>query len=640
MSISNITQPNNIDLFCRDFDCKDMKCTNMTIPSGGDLNAHDIKVNNDLLVKTQDGLGYIKYNTANQGNAGEQLTIDALGNAYWANSAGPGGVSNPLSTDLNTNGFLIQNNIGTNSNINITPTNILTTGDVIINDNLIMSGEIKGTNSTTGLILDSTGTNNNITMKGGKTLIDNVDGIDMNTNDITNCNIIRSDNNDLILSGNNGGFPANILLSGNRVDISAPNGIDMKTHDITNCNSIATKNINNIKIIRTESDFNGSTNLSGIYHIYDKVTLTSSYTLTGDTVLYGIGGRDQSSLDFNLGGPELYCISNTDYNLEIINLNFSNISAGAALLFCSNTNKDKILTFTNSSFRDCENDLIDIRGFDLVDLNQVLFQYNVVSKHFYHDSGSKLQISSCEFLRQGRRANPIVTWGTAPMIKLEQTTSNWGAINISSNLIHPQQTQDGIDLGIITPLEAVISSNTFISVGLTTGTLLKYQAGSINNYPSLVVSDNSGIRNEKALLEGNVLQNTNYTATTAGNYEPVDFGPGFITPILFRFAPTANPFEFQYTGKAPISCLINVGLTADQNTGGNDTILFGINQNGTIVSELEISLNSGTPKSFSFNTVLLLAQNDLLQFQVLNQTAGTNAQGFRAVSFQGSLVEV
>ena len=593
-------------------------------------------------------------------------------------------------TGLSMNGKLIKNSVSGTSYIQLNPANIIINGDTVFDNNVIMSGEIIGTNSSTGLVLDSTGTNNNIYVRGGEFVIDTTSGLSMagkllsnvniiqsNTNDITlrpligvgagnlniegnytniqsnfginmntkfitDCSTIKSDNGDLTISASTAGstFPANIILSGNRVDLSAPNGLDMKQHDITNCNALFTKNINNVKIIQSESDFNGSTNLSGIYHIYGQVSMTNEYTLVGDTSLIGIGGRDLSSLDFDLGGPNLHCINNNDHNLEILNLNFSNISGNAALLFCSNTSKDKILTITNSSFRDCENGgVIDASGFDLIDLNQVLFQYNEVSgKHVYFDSGSKLQISSCEFLRQANRS--LTTFGTAPMITIAQTSTNWGAINISSNLIHPQQTQDGIDLKIITPLEAVISSNTFISVGLTTGVLIKYQAGSINNYPSLVVSDNSGVRNEKALLEGNVLQNTNYTATVSGQYEPVDFGPGFITPIIFRFASTANPFEFQYTGKAPISCLVTAGLTADQNTGGNDTILFGISQNGTIVSELEISLNSGTPKSFSFNTVLLLSQNDLLQFKVLNQTAGTNTNGFRAISFQGSLIEV
>jgi hypothetical protein len=594
---------------------------------------------------------------------------------------------------LSMNGKLIKNNVGDTAYIQVTPTTLIVNGNTAFNNDVVMTGEIVGSNATTGLVLETTtGGNENIYARGGgefvidSTLglsmagkpISNVNiiksnsndititpligvtpanlnlqgnftniqsnfGLNMNTKFITDCSTIKSNNSDLTIASATAGdtLPANIILSGNRVDLTAPNGLDMKQHDITNCSGLFTKNINNVKIIQSESDFNGSTNLSGVYHIYGRVTMNNEYTLTGDTSLIGIGGRDLSSLDFNLGGPNLHCINNNDHNLEILNLNFSNISANAALLFCSNTSKDKILTISNSSFIDCENGgVIDATGFDLIDINQTLYQYNEVSnKHAYFDSGSKLQVSSCEFLRQANRT--LTTFGTAPMITIAQTVSNWGAINISGNLLHPQQTQNGIELGVnVTPLEAVISSNTFISLGLTTGVLLKYQAGSINNYPSLVVSDNSGIRNEKALLEGNVLQNTAYTATVAGQYETVVFGPGFITPIIFRFATTANPYEFQYTGKAPISCLVTVGITADQNTGGNDTILFGISQNGTIVSEIEVSLNSGTPKSFSFNTVLLLEQNALLVFKVLNQTAGTNAQGFRAISFQGSLIEV
>jgi hypothetical protein len=593
---------------------------------------------------------------------------------------------------LSMNGKLIKNNVGDTAYIQVTPTTLIVNGNTAFNNDVVMTGEIVGSNATTGLVLETTtGGNENIYARGGgefvidSTLglsmagkpISNVNIIKSNSNDITitpligvtpanlnlqgnftniqsnfglnmtgkfitDCATIKSNNNDLTINASTSGdtLPANIILSGNRVDISCSNGIDMLNHDITNCALLYSKNLNNAKLIRVESDFITSS-LSGIYIIYGKVTMTNPFTLSGDTVLIGAGGRETCSLDWNIADPgPNYCLTNTDFNLDIINLNISNISASFDLMRCSNPSKNKIMTVSNSSFRDCENsEVIYIDGFDLVDFNQVLFQYNQVSnKHFYIDSGSKLQISSCEFLRQANRT--LTSFGSAPMIEIDQTTTNWGAINISGNLIHPQQSQDGIKLGSIVPLEAVISSNTFISLGLTTGVLINYTAGNINNYPSLLVSDNSGVRNEKALLEGNVLQNTVYTPTVAGQYETVDFGPGFITPIVFRFATTANPFEFEYTGKAPISCLVTVGITADHNTGGNDTILFGISQNGTIVSEIEVSLNSGTPKSFSFNTVLLLSQGDLLVFKVLNQTAGTNSQGFRCDSFQGSLIEV
>jgi len=590
---------------------------------------------------------------------------------------------------LSMNGNLLRNSASSTANIQLNQANIIVNGDTIIDDDLIMSGEIRGTNSVTGLILNSNGANNNIYVRGGEFAIDNTLGLSMqgrllsnvniiqsNTNDITirpliggsagnlniegnftniqsnfglkmntklisDCSTIKSDNSDLtiIASTLNSTAPANIILSGNRVDLSASNGIDMLEHDINNCGALFTKNINNVKIIRTESDFNGSTNLSGVYHIYGQVSLNNEYTLTGDTSLIGIGGRDLSSLDFDLGGPNLHCINNNDHNLEILNLNFSNTSGSAALLYCSNTSKDKILTITNSSFRDCNNDgVIDATGFDLIDLNQVLFQYNLVSKHVYFDSGSKLQISSCEFLRQANRT--LTTFGTAPMITIAQTTTNWGAINISGNLIHPQQTQDGVNLGTITPTEAVISSNTFISVGLTTGQLINYTAGDINNYPSLIVSDNSGVKNQKALLSASSQNNTTYTATVLNTFVPVDFGPTFVVGNDDRFSPTLNAFEFKYDANQPISCLVSVSVSADQDTKGDDTILFALEQNTVNASEYQVSIGANDVKSFTFTTVLTLVKNDVLRFVVKNETAGTDPNGFRALSFISTLVEI
>jgi hypothetical protein len=226
------------------------------------------------------------------------------------------------------------------------------------------------------------------------------------------------------------------------------------------------------------------------------------------------------------------------------------------------------------------------------------------------------------------------------MIEIAQTTSNWGAINISGCLIHPQQTQDGIKIGSITPLEAVISGNTFISVGLTTGALINYTLGDINNYPTLIVSDNSGIRNEKSLLEGTTQNNTAFTSTVLNTWVPIDFGPNFTSPIITRFSSTANPFEFKYDAKQPISCLVSSAWTCSHGTGSNDDIKIGISQNGSVVSEFTTSISSSVAKSFSFNTVLLLSQNDLLQFVCQNITTGTSASGLLCQVLQATLIEV
>jgi len=100
MSIRNLTVNNDTTIYCGDFDCKNMICENMTIPTGGDLDAHHITVEGDLKVLTKDGKDYVQYNTTDKGTAGYQLTTDGNGNTYWASNGGAGGVSNPLTANL------------------------------------------------------------------------------------------------------------------------------------------------------------------------------------------------------------------------------------------------------------------------------------------------------------------------------------------------------------------------------------------------------------------------------------------------------------------------------------------------------------------------------------------------------------
>lgn len=612
MSIRNLTTENNINLFCSDFECKTMICDNMIIPQGGDLNAHDVKIENNLLVKTQDGLNYIKYNTPNKGNAGEQLTIDSNGEAYWSNSAGPGGVSNPLSTDLYTNGFKIYDNQGDTANIFIGPSSIGITGILGCADKFLPASGI-----------DSGG---DIDIKSG----------------VLKTAEVKSTISNLTLSGSNNGLPANVILSGSTTQISCNNGIDMLNHPITNCSLLYSQNLNNVKLIRSEADFNGSTNLSGSYIIYGNVNMTSGYTLTSDVSIMGIG-RDVCSLNFNIGDsdPAGYCILNNDFNFSISNINISNTSNEYSLLRCNNTPKDKILTITNSSFMDCENgELIHIEGFDLVDINNVIFMYNNVAlKHFYHNSGSKLQITSCEFLRQGTRASPIVSWGTAPMIELESSNTPFGSINISSNIIHPQQSQSGIFLSSnLSAIDAIIGSNTFINLGLTTGILLNYDGNTINNYNFLTVGDNTGIINEKSIVELALEGNTTYTSTVSGQYVALNT-PNITFPILKRFTSLGNTL-LRYDGKKPIYININCNLLANQNDSKANLVRFGIEQNGNLVSSLGFTVEDNKNRSFGYTATLILNNLDEIEFVCQNIDAGTSTVGFRAIDVNISIVEI
>lgn len=108
MSIRNLTVNNDTTIYCGNFDCKNMICENMEIPTGGDLDAHHITVEGNLKVLTKDGKDYIQYNTTDKGTAGYQLTTDGAGNTYWASSGGVGGVSNPMTATLQCNNYDIK----------------------------------------------------------------------------------------------------------------------------------------------------------------------------------------------------------------------------------------------------------------------------------------------------------------------------------------------------------------------------------------------------------------------------------------------------------------------------------------------------------------------------------------------------
>jgi len=595
---------------CNTLKCDTLESKNIVIPDGGDINAHNITVDNDLKVKTQDGLNYIKYNTPTVGQAGYQLTVDTNGDTYWAQASAVGGVDNPMSQDLETNNFNIKLD---NSNfLSLQPFNVQlnTNGTMLLNSQDI--------------------------------LINAPNGVDLTGNDLKGVNNLTIGNTinmpfaqgELKMNDSSIKQAGGITMSG---IFDLQGNITVDAGDINMIGQLNTGEINNVIMVRNENDLQNP--LQGNYMIMDNINITQSYTLSGDCSFFGMGREGKASLNFNV--PTMssgYCLTITNYNCSFNDLSITNQSALYDLIDASNINKDKILTFTNTSFVDCKNNLLFITGFDLVDLNNCLFQYNYPPDfHYKHEDGSKLQITSCEFIRQGERANPITNWGTSPMVSL---LGSFGAVQLTSSLYHPQQTQDGIFLdNSFTALEALISSNVFISLGLTTGQLINYNT-SISQYPFLIVSDNTGILNQKSVIEAESVNNSIYTATVAGSFVPVDFGVGFNVLQQNRFSPTGNPYEFKYDAKQPIRCLITVNITATHNTGSNDDIEFGLNQNGNVVRKIQTSISSSVLKTFGFNAVVDLIQGDTLLFVIKNITSGSNPQGFLAVSFNGSLIEV
>ena len=419
----------------------------------------------------------------------------------------------------------------------------------------------------------------------------------------------------------------------------------MPTSGTINTDILNANFLNGSVLVTTEADLPNPIT-AGNYIIMGDVNISSTtpYTLSGDCSFYGLGREGESSLNFQMttaGFPTVYCLNISDHNVAFNNLKLTNQSASYGLLQATNAGKDKIFTMTNCSITDCKNDnVVSILGFDLVDLNNVLFQYNYPTLvHFKHVMGSKLQLSSCEFLRQLQRGSSPAMWGTAPMIELD---NGFGAINVNGCLIHPQQTQNGITIGAsYTSLESVIAGNTFIRLGLTTGILADY---TLSNNPELIISNNSGIKNEKAILDGQDSGNTTYTATVAGQFEPVIFSSSFSTPLIQRFEQVTGTFGFKYIGKNPIYGLISANLTADHDTKGADDCVLGIrltrNLTSSIVAQLEILVEDGKERTFSISTTVELQLNDQLEFVCQNITAGNDPDGFRAISLNATIIEI
>tara|TARA_R110002153_G_scaffold83478_3_gene209869 strand:+ start:3065 stop:4924 length:1860 start_codon:yes stop_codon:yes gene_type:complete len=551
---------------------------------------------------------------------------------------------NPISNHLETNNFKIQN---TGSQyINLLPFNneLVSAGDTnIISQSIYFRSPVNSFDNNNVDGINNLTISNDINMPFGTgeikmntSNISNVGGISMsgvldfqNSNGILGCPLITGDTNNEIK------FSNNTLKDVGEINNSGVLNINSGVY-IQSDSKVYVKDFNNCIYVKDESDFPNPIS-SGIYIICDFIQLTSPLLIDGDCTFFGLS-RNRSGLIFNVPTQSSgYCIVNVDYDVSFQNLIISNQSNQYDLLFCNNIAQDKIMTYNNVYFYNCKNTTVmNVSGFDLLDMLNCLFMYNYPSNHnLLLDGISKVQITSCEFLRQQNQVNSV--FSNASMISLNNTM---GALNITSCLFHPQDSQHGIDIqNSYSSIQSLISSNTFIDVGLFTGSLINYN-GTINLYPSLIVSDNTGVRNEKALLEGQSIGNTTYTSTTAGVWNPVDFGTGFTVPVINRFEPTLNPFEFQYKAKQPISCMVNVNITADHDTKGDDTVLFGLSQNGTIISQIQTDIKDGADKTFGFNTLLQLVENDLLQFKCQNLTSGTDTDGFRATGFNGSLVEV
>lgn len=417
------------------------------------------------------------------------------------------------------------------------------------------------------------------------------------------------------------------------------------SYNFLNYVDFTTKRFNTVKYITEQGDFETPSTLSGVYVIIGNVVMTVPLVITGTCLIKG--NNQLSTLTFNIsdGIENTYCISNVNNsgNIELQDFIFTNqnTSTRSGIFLANSGINTNILRVSNVGFFNCKNNYpLRILGFELAEILNCTFRYN------YGGSGGAMLslntvkntvIESCEFYNNyqlGNTSNIYVNY----LLFISGTCDN---ITISANQF---STYGALSLGGVSIGEFGTSINRVI----VDGNIFDAQGGSdplklldVNTtiHKGVICNENTGIVTCKASLEGLVNGNTVYTETQAGVWVPVDL-TGFVTGIISRFTPGLSPYSFIYDASDPIKTLITVNCAADHSTGGTDTVRLGISVNGTVNVFVQADLNSGQTQSVNLTTVLNLHFGDTVQIVCQNLTAGTNANGFRAVSLNASLVEI
>jgi len=599
----------------------------ITNPLSVDLNADSKKINNCSEIKT----------------TGQQLRI--IGGPIL------------LENDSGATDILVNNSIDMNGK-DFKDVNLLTVNTINPNATVNMLIEAPGTLTAFGdskLFLESNDDidilcgqgsriqmNNNTTIRGQTIYLNSTTGtIDFANANLNNVDFVTNPDNPLVLTG------SKIELRTNPPGIGAVEfytDIDMKTSDILNVNISESKIFNTIKYIRTQADFTNPLSLSGVYIIIGTITMTVPLNIVASCIIAGY--NNTSTLLFNItdGIENTYCLKNTNNsgNVELKDFIFTNqcSSTRAGSSFSNNGVNTNILRVSNIHYYNCKNNfMLRILGFELVEIINCTFRYNYDGSSgpmCSIDSAKNALIECSEFYNNYQLGNTSLIYSSA-LLSITGTNNN---ISITGNQFatYGAGSLGGINISdLATTNRVIIDGNVFDADGGSDP--LKLLIVDLSIHKGVICNENTGIVSYKASLEGLVNSNTVYTATVLNTWVPVDL-TGFTVGNISRFVAGLSPYSFEYDAKNPIKVLISVNCSADHSTGGTDTVRLGISVNGTVSVFVQADLNSGQTQSVNLSTVLSLNFSDTLQLVCQNVTAGSNANGFRAVSLNASLIEI
>ncbi len=290
---------------------------------------------------------------------------------------------------------------------------------------------------------------------------------------------------------------------------------------------------------------------------------------------------------------------------------------------------------------------MDIRGFDLVDINQCLFIYIQATNYgLQFTDTSKLQITSCELIRWFDESTIAAPSGfaTVSMIDLQDNNlASFGAVNISGCIIHPQQNQNGIDIGTgSTTGFGTISSNAFVDGNLLGEVFLPVVSPGLPDYSSTATAGydvfaNQGVLNSTSGIIWTMLSNNTQTNTLPTG-TPVIMAVNGSLPVqqgAVRYDLNTSTGRVTYTGSKQVYVSIHVTITyIKQGGGGSDLYTFEFYKNGTLLpgSGTSADAPSADPQNLTVTYGVLMNQNDYIEIYITNNN-GVDAILVRDLQF-------
>ena len=356
---------------------------------------------------------------------------------------------------------------------------------------------------------------------------------------------------------------------------------------------LRTTNNMNIKEVIQESDLGTTLAANTVYLIRGKVTVSQPISVINEgSVILGTN-RETDNLEYTGATGNLFNVS--DVNFTISHLKLSSTRSGTGILRADNVTAGqpnvgrlKVLSIDNCQFRNCY-DVMDISGFDLVDINQCLFIYVEATNYgLRFEDVSKLQITSCELIRWFDEATIAAPSGfaTVSMIELQDNNlASYGAVNINGCIIHPQQNQNGIDIGAgSTTGFGTISSNAFVDGNLLGEVFLPVVSPGLPNYSTTATTGydvfaNQGILDSKCGTVTTVTANTAVTSGGAAKIVAIDTGLA-IQQAGVRFTVDANTGRNTYIGTKQVYVSIHCSFDFIKQGKGTDDYRFSIAKNG------------------------------------------------------------